>query len=57
MPTMTDREPEPKNPLSPYYPSEVPDLPGNGRKWVAILLSATLLLGAAYGVLSVLLSG
>ncbi|GAB6861564.1 hypothetical protein ACFR97_04870 [Haloplanus litoreus] len=54
---MTDREPEPKNPLSPYYPSEVPGLPGNGRKWVAVLLSATLLLGAAYGVLSVLLSG
>jgi hypothetical protein len=53
---MPDREPEPNNPLSPYYPSEVPDVPGSGRRWVAILLAATLLSGAAYGVLTLLLS-
>jgi len=45
---MTDREPDPKNPLSPYYPSEVPDVPGDGRTWFAVLLSAMLLLGAVY---------
>jgi hypothetical protein len=50
---MTDREPEPKNPLSPYYPSSVPDVPGNGRTWVALVLSAMLLLGAVYAMLSV----
>ncbi|WP_251330009.1 hypothetical protein [Haloplanus pelagicus] len=51
---MTDREPKPKpkTPLSPYYPSDVPDVPGNGRTWVAILLAATLLLGAVYAFLS-----
>jgi len=51
---MGDRSPKPKNPLQPYYPSEVPDIPGNGRTWVALLFSALLLLGAAYGVLSLL---
>jgi hypothetical protein len=50
---MTDREPDPKNPLSPYYPSAVPDVPGNGRTWVALVLSAMLLLGAVYAMLSV----
>jgi hypothetical protein len=51
---MTDRDPTPKNPLSPYYPSEVPDVPGNGRAWVALLLAATFLLGAVYAALSAL---
>jgi len=27
---------KPNNPLSPYYPSETPDLGGNVPKWVAI---------------------
>jgi hypothetical protein len=53
---MIDRDPEPKNPLSPYYPAEIPDLPGNGRAWVAILLSAMFLFGAVYAALSVLVS-
>jgi len=52
---MTDREPDPKTPLSPYYPSVVPDVPGNGRAWFAILLSATLLLGAVYAFVTVVL--
>jgi hypothetical protein len=52
---MTDRDLDPKNPLSPYYPSEVPDVPGNGRTWIALLLSALLLLGAVYAMVSVLL--
>jgi hypothetical protein len=50
---MTDREPEPKNPRSPYYPSSVPDVPGNGRTWVALVLSALSLLGAVYAMRSV----
>jgi len=49
---MTDREPGPNDPLSPYYPSDIPDIPGNGRTWFAILLSATLLLGAVYAFLT-----
>jgi hypothetical protein len=49
---MSDRDPDTGNPLAPYYPSEVPALPGNGRAWVALALSAMLLLGAAWGVLS-----
>ncbi|MFB6191813.1 MAG: hypothetical protein ABEI11_00650 [Haloarculaceae archaeon] len=53
---MSGSDPKPKNPLEPYYPSEVPDIPGNGRTWFAVLLSALLLLGAAYGLLSLLFS-
>ncbi|MFB6360028.1 MAG: hypothetical protein ABEH59_01765 [Halobacteriales archaeon] len=49
---MPDREPEPKNPLSPYFPSDVPLVPGSGRRWVALLLVAVILLGTfMYGVL------
>ena len=44
-----------KNPLSPYYPSEVPDVPGDGRTWFAVLIAATLLLGTAYGFLALVL--
>ncbi|MFB6282041.1 MAG: hypothetical protein ABEH40_08480 [Haloferacaceae archaeon] len=53
---MRGDDPDPRNPLGPYYPSELPDVPANGRRWVAVLLSAALLLGAAYGLLSVLLA-
>jgi hypothetical protein len=49
---MTDDTPDPNEPLSPYYPSEVPDVPGNGRKWVALLVSLLILGAASYGVLS-----
>ncbi|WP_255170583.1 hypothetical protein [Natrononativus amylolyticus] len=31
---MSDRKPN--NPLSPYYPSETPDLSGNVHRWIAI---------------------
>lgn len=51
---MTDRKPESNNPLSPYYPSDIPDIPGSGRKWFAILLSLMLLLGAVFWVAGVL---
>jgi len=51
---VTDRKPDPNNPLSPYYPSDIPDVPGSGRKWFAVLLSAMLLLGAVYAFLTVL---
>lgn len=53
---MADGDPEPNNPLSPYFPSETPGVPGNGRKWFAVLLALTILLGSAYRVLSLLLS-
>jgi len=53
---MSDRDPEPKNPLSPYYPSETPDVPGTGRTWFAVLLVVTLLLGAVYAFLTLLVS-
>ncbi len=42
------------NPLSPYYPSETPSVPGNGRKWFAILMTAMFLLGVAYSFLLLL---
>ena len=48
---MSPNDEEPNNPLSPYYPSEVPEIPGNGRTWFAILLAAMLLSGAVYGFL------
>lgn len=47
-------DPEPNDPLSPYFPSRVPDVPGDGRTWVAVALSLLLLLGAAYGVVELL---
>lgn len=51
---MAESDPEPNNPLSPYYPSEVPDVPGNGRRWFAILLTIILVTGSVYGLLSML---
>lgn len=51
---MVDGEPEPNNPLSPYYPSEVPDVPGSGRTWFAILLALMLLFGAMFRLLTLL---
>ena len=52
---MVDSDPDSKNPLSPYYPSEVPDVPGSGRRWFAILLALIILLGMIYSALSVFL--
>lgn len=49
-------DPEPNDPLSPYYPSELPDLSGNGRKWVAVLLASLFLASTCYGVLALFLS-
>jgi len=49
---MPESNPEPKNPLSPYYPSEVPSLSGNGRRWFALLLVALILLTAGFSFLS-----
>ncbi|MFB6123912.1 MAG: hypothetical protein ABEJ78_10700 [Haloferacaceae archaeon] len=48
--------PDPNDPLSPYFPAETPDVPGNGRKWAALLLALLLLVGAGFGVLSLLAS-
>lgn len=45
---MTDSDPKPNEPLSPYFPSEVPDVPGNGRRWFAVLFAAMFLGGAVY---------
>lgn len=51
---MADREPKPRNPLGPYYPSEVPSVPGNARRWLALLLLAVILLGAVLNLLALL---
>jgi hypothetical protein len=45
-----DRDRDPRNPLAPYYPAEVPDVPGEGRTWFALLVTATLLAGALAAV-------
>ena len=42
---MTTDDPDPNNPLAPYYPSEVPSLPTPGRRWVAILLFLSTMAG------------
>ena len=47
---MKGSDPKQKNPLSPYYPAEIPPIPGSGRKWFAIFLSLIVLLGAVGGV-------
>lgn len=51
---MADREPEPNNPLGPYYPTELPDVPGDGRTWFALLLVSLILLGAVLHLLALL---
>lgn len=51
---MPDDAPEPNDPLSPYFPSRVPDVPGNGRTLVALLLAAMLLLASLAWVVSLL---
>jgi hypothetical protein len=50
-----DRDPDPRNPFAPYYPAEVPDLPGEGRTWVALLVTATLLAGGLAAVATAVL--
>ncbi|MFC6887841.1 hypothetical protein [Halorubrum trueperi] len=50
---MDDNDPKPDNPLSPYYPSEVPDIPGDGRTWFAILLTLILIFGTFYWAVSI----
>ncbi|WP_435069046.1 hypothetical protein [Haloplanus sp. C73] len=47
---MVDRN----DPLSPYYPSETPDVPGDGRTWFAVLVVLLLLTGTVYGFLVLL---
>ena len=49
---MGDADPESNNPLSPYYPSETPSVPGNGSKWFAILMALLFLFSAILTVLS-----
>jgi hypothetical protein len=48
---MTERDPDPNNALAPYYPSEVPEIPGNGRRWFAVLMALLLFSGAIYAFL------
>lgn len=52
---MSEDGPRPNNPLSPYYPSEIPSLRGNGRRWVAILLVIVLLGGSLLGTIAIVL--
>lgn len=37
---MDDSSPRAGNALSPYYPSEVPSIRGNGRLWFTLLVLA-----------------
>lgn len=53
---MGDRDSDQTNPLSPYYPSETPTLPGNGRTWFALLIAGMLLMGVIYTVLTLFLT-
>ncbi|SDQ49853.1 hypothetical protein [Halopelagius longus] len=53
---MGNRDPKSNGPLSPYFPSEVPSLPGNGRRWFAILLAAAFLSGPVYVFVTFLIS-
>ena len=52
---MVDRDSEPST-LTPISPSKVPDVPGNGRKWFAILVTLLLLTGVLYSVVLLVLS-
>lgn len=52
---MPDRDLEPNNPLGPYYPSEVPSVPGSGRSWFAVLLVLVMVSSGLYAVVSFLL--
>lgn len=52
---MPSGDPRPNNPLSPYFPAEVPPVPGNGRQWFALIMVMMLLGGAAYGFVAHLL--
>lgn len=53
---MSDGGPDRRNPLGPYFPAEVPDIPGRGRRWVAILLVVMLLFGAVFWVIAYVVS-
>lgn len=52
---MTDNDPERNNPLSPYYPSQVPTLRGNGRKWFVALILVLWLSTTVWSVISSLI--
>lgn len=41
---MSDRS-DRRRTLAPHYPSELPDLPTTGRRWVALVLLATIAFG------------
>lgn len=47
---MTDREPEPDDPLAPQSPAHTPSLPNRGSRWMALALLAVVLFGVAVWV-------
>lgn len=53
---MKDSDPDPNNPLSPYYPSDTPSISGNGHRWFSILIILMFLLGAVYQIVSLVAS-
>lgn len=53
---MSNNGPKPNNPLSPYYPSEVPSLSGNARLWFVLLIVAMLLVTAGFSALTFIFS-
>lgn len=51
---MADREPRPNNPLGPYYPAEIPNVPGIARTWFALLIAGLILIWAISRILVLL---
>ncbi|WP_251341876.1 hypothetical protein [Haloplanus halophilus] len=52
---MTGRDSDPST-LVPISPSKVPDVPGNGRTWFAVLMALTLLTGVLFSAAILLVS-
>ena len=45
------------NPLGPYYPSEVPRIPGEGRRWLGLLVALAFVLWVLATLWELLLVG
>ena len=55
---MPEDGPDLNNPLGPYFPSRVPPIPGDTRRWVAVLVAGpflALLLGKLVQLLAAVL--
>lgn len=48
---MATDEPDRNDPLSPYFPDQVPSIPSAGRRWVALLLLVLVFSGFFFSLL------